>query len=65
MCRSDLYPTEYNLKPVKLVSITDVEIQAVKLVDTVERTAEPITIYDVIRVLIKITAQLTRKVKRG
>ena len=65
MCRSDLYPTEYNLKPVKLVSITDVEIQAVNLVNTVERAAEPITIYDVIRVLIKITAQLTRKIRRG
>ena len=65
MCKSDLYPTEYNLKPVRLVSITDVEIQAVNLVNTVERAAEPITIYDVIRVLIKITAQLTRKIRRS
>ena len=64
MCETDLYPTEYNLKPVKIVSITDVELQAVNLVNTVERAAEPITIYDVIRVVIKITAELIRKIKR-
>ena len=50
MCQSDLYPTEYNLKPVTLEkrpSITDVEVAALKGVDLAERAAEPVNRFSI------------------
>ena len=60
MCVTDKYPTEYDLKPIKLTSITDVENKALRIVSTVERVYDPLTMYDVVRYIIKITARLLR-----
>ena len=64
MCQSDLYPTEYNLKPVTLEkkpSITDVEVAALKGVDLVERAAEPVNRYSIARGVIRLSAHIARK----
>mgnify|MGYP005992982029 FL=1 len=64
MCQSDLYPTEYNLKPVTLEkkpSITDVEVAALKGVDLAERAAEPVNRYSIARGVIRLSAHIARK----
>jgi hypothetical protein len=64
MCQSDLYPTEYNLKPVTLEkkpSITDVEVAALKGVDLAERVAEPVNRYSIARGVIRLSAHIARK----
>tara|TARA_Y100001970_G_scaffold159422_1_gene195028 strand:- start:4433 stop:4639 length:207 start_codon:yes stop_codon:yes gene_type:complete len=61
MCITDKYPTEYDLKPIKLNSITDVENKALRIVNTVERVHDPLTMYDVVRYIIKISARLLRQ----
>ena len=64
MCQSDLYPTEYNLKPVTLEkkpSITDVEVAALKGVDLAERAAEPVNRYSIVRGVIRLSAHIARK----
>jgi hypothetical protein len=64
MCQSDLYPTEYNLKPVTLEkrpSITDVEVAALKGVDLAERAAEPVNRFSIARGVIRLSAHIARK----
>ena len=64
MCQSDLYPTEYNLKPVTLEkkpSITDIEVAALKGVDLAERAAEPVNRYSIARGVIRLSAHIARK----
>jgi hypothetical protein len=64
MCQSDLYPTEYNLKPVTLEkkpSITDVEVAALKGVDLAERAAEPVNRYSIARGVIRLSAHIARR----
>jgi len=64
MCQSDLYPTEYNLKPVTLEkrpSITDVEVAALKGVDLAERASEPVNRYSIARGVIRLSAHIARK----
>jgi hypothetical protein len=64
MCQSDLYPTEYNLKPVTLEnkpSITDVELAALKGVDLAERAAEPVNRFSIARGVIRLSAHIARK----
>ncbi len=64
MCQSDLYPTEYNLKPVTLEkkpSITDVEVAARKGVDLAERAAEPVNRYSIARGVIRLSAHIARR----
>lgn len=64
MCQSDLYPTEYNLKPVTLEkrpSITDVEVAALRGVDLAERAAEPVNRFSIARGVIRLSAHIARK----
>jgi len=63
MCQSDLYPTEYNLEPVKLdqsPSITELELRAVRLVDVAEKVSEPLNRFSVARGAVRVVASIAR-----
>ena len=70
MCQSDLYPTEYNLKPIVLdaptsLSITEMEIQALKSIDLAERITDPINRFSVARGVVKLSAHVARKFRNA
>jgi len=70
MCQSDLYPTEYDLKPIVLnqstsLSITEMEIQALKGIDLAERITDPINRFSVARGVIKLSAHVARKFRNA
>ena len=63
MCQSDLYPTEYDLAPVKLdqsPSITELELRAVRLVDVAEKVSEPLNRFSLARGAVRVVASLAR-----
>lgn len=63
MCQSDLYPTEYDLKPVRLdqsPSITELELRAVRLVDVAEKVSEPLNRFSLARGAVRVVASLAR-----
>lgn len=63
MCQSDLYPTEYDLKPVRLdqsPSITELELRAVRLVDVAEKVSEPLNRFSIARGAVRVVASLAR-----
>ena len=70
MCQSDLYPTEYNLKPIVLdeptsLSITEMEIQALKGIDLAERITDPINRFSIARGVVKLSAHVARKFRNA
>jgi len=64
MCITDKYPTEYNLRPIKLDeengSITQIEQQALRAVDLVEQVSEPINKFTLARAVVKLIATCAR-----
>ena len=63
MCQSDLYPTEYDLAPVKLdqsPSITELELRAVALVDVAEKVSEPLNRFSLARGAVRVVASIAR-----
>jgi hypothetical protein len=63
MCQSDLYPTEYDLEPVRLdhsPSITELELRAVRLVDVAEKVSEPLNRFSIARGAVRVVASLAR-----
>lgn len=70
MCQSDKYPTEYDLKPIVLdeptsLSITEMEIQALKGIDLAERITNPINRFSVARGVVKLSAHVARKFRHA
>lgn len=69
MCQSDLYPTEYNLRPIVLdepssLSITDLEQRALNAVDLVEKISEPVNRFSLARGAVRAVAFVARA-RRG
>lgn len=63
MCQSDLYPTEYDLKPVRLdqsPSITELELRAVRLVNVAEKVSEPLNRFSLARGAVRVVASIAR-----
>lgn len=74
MCITDKYPTEYNLAPVDLrapaspaspVSITDLELRALRAVDVAERVADPVNRFSIARGVVRGVAFIARRVRRS
>jgi hypothetical protein len=66
MCQSDLYPTCYDLEPIRLdqepvkPSITELEQRALNIVDVAEKVSEPINKFKVARGVVRVAASLAR-----
>ena len=67
MCETDLYPTEYDLKPITLEpeppSITELEQRALRGVRLIEHAAEPINKWSIMRGMVKLSAHIARRVR--
>lgn len=63
MCQSDLYPTCYDLEPIRLdqsPSITELEQRALNMVDVAEKISEPLNRFSVARGAVRVAAFLAR-----
>lgn len=65
MCITDKYPTEYNLRPIKLDeeengSITEMEQRALRAVDLVEQVSEPVNKFTLARLAVRFVATCAR-----
>jgi len=63
MCQSDLYPTCYDLEPIRLdqsPSITELEQRALNMVDVVEKISEPLNRFSLARGAVRAFASLAR-----
>ena len=67
MCQSDLYPTCYDLEPIRLDQepvkpsmITELEQRALDAVNIAEKVSEPINKFKVARGVVRVAASLAR-----
>jgi hypothetical protein len=66
MCLSDLYPTCYDLEPVRLdqepvkPSITELEQRALNMVDVAEKVSEPLNRFSLARGAVRVVASIAR-----